>query len=412
MSKVLIIGHHWPEPTTTAAGHRMLQLIEAFSHFGWGVTFVSTASKTEYSLDLEKLGVETASIQLNHFSFDDFIKELDPKYVIFDRFMVEEQFGWRVAQHAPNAVRILNTEDLHSLRKTREGCHKKGEEFTVGTWKQLDTTKREIASIYRSDLSLMVSRFEMGILQEELQIPENLLMHLPFMMEEVTKTTQANWPSFEERKDFITYGNGKHAPNVDSFIYLKKDLWPRIRQELPDANLKIFGAYLPQQIKQMHAPKDGFHVLGWIEKLDLEIQKARIVLAPLRFGAGIKGKITDALKNGSPIVTTKIGEEGMSLNLLSIQSVENSDPTAFVNTAVQLYSKGGLWSEAQKRGLESITEQFSKVKHQNGLHKTLEYLSQNLVQHRNQNFLGALLQHQSMAATKFMGKWIEEKNRN
>ncbi|PRX55017.1 glycosyltransferase [Flagellimonas meridianipacifica] len=411
MSKVLIIGHHWPEPTTTAAGHRMVQLIEAFSHFGWSVTFVSTASKTEYSLNLKKLGVETASIQLNHFSFDDFIKELNPQYVVFDRFMVEEQFGWRVAEHAPKAIQILNTEDLHSLRKTREAYHKKGEEFTLEKWKGGDITKREIASIYRSDLSLMISKFEMITLLEELQIPENLLMHLPFMMEEVTKTTQAKWPSFKERKDFITYGNGKHKPNVDAIIYLKETIWPLIREKLPKADLKVYGAYLPQQIKQMHAPQEGFHVLGWIENLDVEIQKARIVLAPLRFGAGIKGKITDALKNGTPVVTTKIGEEGMSLNLPSIQSVENNDPKTFMDCAVQLYSTRELWCEAQKQGLESINVQYSKTKHQQRLQKTLEGISESILKHRNENFIGALLQHQSMVATKYMGKWIEEKNR-
>ena len=130
MNKVLIIGHNWPEPTTTAAGHRMIQLIRAFLHFEWLVTFVSTAAKTEYSFDLEAIGVETNFVQLNHSSFDEFLKKVHPKYVVFDRFMVEEQFGWRVTEHVPNAIRILNTEDLHSVRKTREKLHKKGEKFT------------------------------------------------------------------------------------------------------------------------------------------------------------------------------------------------------------------------------------------------------------------------------------------
>ena len=411
MIRVLIIGHNWPEPTTTAAGHRMVQLIKAFLHFGWSTTFASTASKTEYSFDLEALGVKTTSVELNHPSFDDFVKNQKPDYVIFDRFMVEEQFGWRVAEYAPKAVRVLNTEDLHSLRKTREKLHKKGGEFTLEKWKHEDITKREITSIYRSDLSLITSEFEMTVLTEHLQIPENLVAHLPFMLEEVPESSLAEWPLFEERRDFITYGNGKHLPNLDAIVYLKETIWPLIREKLPEANLRVYGAYLPQRIKQMHAPKDGFHVLGWVENLDDEIQKARIVLVPLRFGAGIKGKITDALKNGTPPVTTKVGEEGMSLNILPIQSVENNDPKMFMDCAVQLYSKGELWNKAQKLGLESIHGKYSKTEHQEKLRKTLEYVRENIVEHRNRNFIGAIFQHQSMAATKFMGKWIEAKNR-
>ena len=118
--KLLVIGSVWPEPSTTAAGCRMQQLLGAFLRFGYKITFASTASRTEYSLDLEKVGVAEVTIQLNHSSFDDFIKKLLPTIVIFDRFMIEEQFGWRVAEFAPKALRILNTEDLHALRKARE----------------------------------------------------------------------------------------------------------------------------------------------------------------------------------------------------------------------------------------------------------------------------------------------------
>src|SRR6056297_4363571 len=129
--KILVIGYVWPEPTTTAAGCRMLQLLDAFLTFGYDITFASTASKTQYSLDLAKLGVQEVAIQLNHSSFDEFVKELSPNVVVFDRFMVEEQFGWRLAEFAPNALRILNTEDLHALRKSREDAHKKEQPFRV-----------------------------------------------------------------------------------------------------------------------------------------------------------------------------------------------------------------------------------------------------------------------------------------
>src|SRR6056297_2554729 len=150
MSKnLLVIGYIWPEPTTTAAGCRMQQLLDAFLTFGYDITFASTASKTEYSLDLATLGVNEVAIQLNHSSFDEFVKELSPNVVLFDRFMVEEQFGWRVAEFAPNALSILNTEDLHALRKSREEAHKKNLPFGIKDWKnhQQHYGKRPVSTV-------------------------------------------------------------------------------------------------------------------------------------------------------------------------------------------------------------------------------------------------------------------------
>ena len=161
---LFIIGYVWPEPATTAAGHRMLQLIDAFQEFGYTVVFGSTATRTEYSLDLEAKGVQCVNLQLNHTSFDAFVSDLEPAVVVFDRFMVEEQFGWRVVEFAPKALRVLNTEDLHSLRKAREEVYKRGEEFSVNHWKNHPMILREVASIYRSDLTLMISSFEMELL--------------------------------------------------------------------------------------------------------------------------------------------------------------------------------------------------------------------------------------------------------
>ncbi|MCB0373694.1 MAG: glycosyltransferase family 4 protein, partial [Muricauda sp.] len=313
MKKLLVIGYVWPEPSTTAAGCRMQQLLEILITFGYQITFASTASKTEYSLDLTSLGIAEAIIELNNPSFDAFLQELQPDAVIFDRFMVEEQFGWRVAEFAPQAIRILNTEDLHALRKAREEAIKEEVDFMLVNWKNHPMTLREVASIYRCDLTLMVSTFEMALLQE-LGIPKQLLLHLPLFFEAISEEATATWPGFEERTDFVTLGNGKHAPNVDALRILKTTSWPLIRDQLPDVQLHVYGAYLPQQVNEWHDPKTGFLVHGWAEDVGRTLQQAKVLLAPLRFGAGIKGKLLDALRNGTPCVTTSIGAEGMFSN--------------------------------------------------------------------------------------------------
>ncbi|WP_136465153.1 glycosyltransferase [Flagellimonas onchidii] len=410
MKKLLIIGYVWPEPGTTAAGHRMLQLIHTFKTFGYQITFCSTAVRTEYSENLDVLRIDCVPIKLNHHSFDTFIKQLNPEIVIFDRFMVEEQFGWRVAEFVPNAIRILNTEDLHSLRSIRKECLKKDLGFSEELWFQNDNTKREIASIYRSDLTLLVSSFEMDLLTTKLNISKSTLMHLPFMLDGIGEEEKKEWLDFETRQDFISYGNGKHAPNVDSIKYLKETIWPLIRKELPAITLKIYGAYLPQHIKQLHNPKEGFHVMGWVENLDAEIQQSRVCLAPLRFGAGIKGKLIDAMRNGTPSITTKIGAEGMH-DELSWSGIVEDDPARFTKAAVALYQKKESWKQAQRKGLEIINRLYSKEAHQEKLIAGLKTLETNLSNHRSQNFIGQMLLHQTMASTKYMAKWIEEKNK-
>ena len=407
MKKLLVIGHVWPEPTTTAAGNRMMQLLEAFLNKNYQVTFASTAQKTVYSRDLSKLGIPEVTIQLNDSSFDRFIHREQPSMVLFDRFMVEEQFGWRVAEHCPNAIRILNTEDLHSLRDYRGKCLKDNLQFTIEGYFLQDKTKREIASIYRSDLTLLVSYFEKQLLENELQMHPELLWHLPLMFERIEQEKIKTWPKYSQRKDFVAYGNGKHAPNIDAFKGLKERIWPDIRKQLPAAQLHIYGAYLPKFILEMNNLQEGFLVHGWIEELNEKVLNSRVVLAPIRFGAGIKGKLLKAMEHGTPSISTSVGVEGMTKRRWP--GIITDDADAFANAAVTLYQNKKLWKDAQKLGISIINEEYKKEELTTNFFTHLEDIK--LGKHRAKNRIGSLLWHQSMTATKYMGKWIEEKNK-
>lgn len=410
MKNILIIGFVWPEPTT-AAGVRMMQLIKFFQNKEYKIIFVSTASITPYSINLSEYNVVSKNIKLNDTGFDDFLIDLNPNIVVFDRFLSEEQFGWRVAQNLPNAIRILDTEDLHFLRKVREQAAKKGV-FKVSTTelKSSDIAKREVASIFRSDVSLIISSYEMQLLQESFQIPNALLLHLPFMMDEIDELVKRNWINFKERQDFICIGNGKHAPNVDAISYLKKEIWPKIRKELPDVNLKIYGAYLPQHILEMHNPSSGFYIMGWAENASEVVKNARVSLAPLRFGAGIKGKLTEAMHCGTPSVTTTIGVEGMHKNLPWAGIIMN-DKEDFVAAAVTLYNDEENWEIAQNNGVTIVNTIYSQKLLTTVFSEKLEYLKMNLEVHRSDNFIGSMLLHHTMASTKYLSKWIEAKNK-
>ena len=407
---ILIIGYTWPEPTTTAAGNRMMQLIEFFQSQNYGITFASTATKSEYSIDFSAYNIKTENIVLNDSSFDDFIKKLNPDIVLFDRFLTEEQFGWRVAEFVPEALRILDTEDLHSLRQLREKYFKSKIEFTPSKWLQSDTTIREIASIYRCDLSLIISTYEMELLLNEVKMDKSLLLHLPFQLDKIDNTKITNWPNLNTRKDFICIGNGKHAPNIDAIVWLKKEIWPLIRESLPKVNLHIYGGYLPEHIRQMHNPKDGFYVEGWAESVTEVMEQSRINLAPLRFGAGIKGKLIDAMQCGTPSITTSIGAEGIH-GELPWNGWITDDTDSFANAAVALYNNASDWRRSQENGVAIINTFYDKATLDKRLSDKIQNLQNKLTAHRETNFFGALLRHQTLNSSKYMAKWIEAKNK-
>lgn len=407
---LLIIGAVWVEPNSSAAGKRMLQLINQFLEKGYHITFVSAAQKSEKAIDLRSLGIEEASIELNHSSFDDFIKNLAPNIVLFDRFMIEEQFGWRVAEQCPNAITILDTEDLHCLRKTREFCVKKKINFSIAELLKQDITKREIASILRCDLSLIISTYEIELLKDVFKIPSNIIMYLPFLFNEIDVLHTKKWQSFKEREHFIFIGNFFHKPNVDAVLTLKKNIWPIIKKSIPDAELHVYGAYVNQQIQELNNTKEGFLIKGFAKNANKVVEKAKVVLAPLNFGAGIKGKLTEAMLCGTPSVTTSIGAEGMANNFEWNGFIED-DYAAFANKTILLYSDELIWKNSQQKGIQIINEIYSKQKNSTLFFDVLEGIQSNIEQHRNANFLRSLLLHQTIQATKYMSKWIEEKNK-
>jgi len=401
---LLIIGFVWPEPKSSAAGSRMMQLIQLFKTNGYEITFASTAQNLEFSEDISVLGVSAKTIELNSSSFDDFVIEFNPTIVLFDRFMVEEQFGWRVSESCPNALKMLDTEDLHCLRQARQLAIKENREFTLEDLFS-DVAKREIASILRCDLSLMVSEFEIEVLQNQFKVSKDLLFYLPIFAERLNEI-----PSFTERNDFVFIGNFLHEPNWDCVKYLSETIWPLLHKKLPDAKMFIYGAYPSQKVLELHKPKEQFYIMGRADDAFHVVKNAKVVLAPIRFGAGIKGKLLEAMQCGTPSVTSSIGAEAMSGNF-EWNGFVKDNPNEFVEATVKLYNDEKLWQQCQENGFEIVEKRYKKSLFENDFITEINSLSDNLKQHRNNNFFGSILQHHLVSSTKYMSKWIEEKNR-
>ncbi|MEQ3690250.1 MAG: glycosyltransferase, partial [Flavobacterium sp.] len=403
---LVIIGTVWPEPTSTAAGTRMLQIIEVFQKENYKITFLSSASKGENSFDLESIGVATKNIQLNDSSFDILISELNPTIVLFDRFMIEEQFGWRVAENCPNTLRILDTEDLHFLRKARETAYKQNRDLGFEDYIS-DTFKREIASIYRCDLSLIISEYEMQLLTETFKVDASILHYLPFIVQALNEKVFDSFPKFEERKHFVSIGNFLHEPNWQTVLQLKKH-WKSIKIALPEAEMHVYGAYVSGKAKQLHNEKEGFIIKGRAESVEKVFNSAKVLLAPIPYGAGLKGKLLESMQLGLPNVTTSSGAEAMHGNFDWNGFISNSDEE-FIEKAIELYSNEALWNTSQENGIKLINQRFEKSLFEVDFITKINELLSSLNLHRNQNFLGQILQHQTMQSTKFMSRWIELK---
>jgi hypothetical protein len=329
---------------------------------------------------------------------------------LFDRFMMEEQFGWRIAEHCPNALRILDTEDLHSLRKARHQALKDGKAFHIDQLKNYQLAQREIASILRCDISLLISEIEQKLLINHFNIDASLLLYIPFMVEKLPQETIEALPTFEERQHFVTIGNFLHAPNRDLVMYLKKEVWPILRKKLPKAEMHVYGSYAKEQNLQLNQPKERFYVKGRAESAAEVISKAKILLAPLRFGAGLKGKFIDGMQNGTPCVTSSIGAEGM-YGSLPWNGIISDDIETLIDETIHLYTDKTLWEEAQQNGFQILKKRYQREFFQQQLLDKIQTIQENLEAHRTQNFFGSLLKLHNTKSTKYMSLWIQEKNK-
>lgn len=404
-STLLVIAYVWPEPNSSAAGKRMIQLFHAFQQICDRIIVASTAKKSGFEIDLSLLQIEEQEIKLNHDSFDDFIKVLQPHYVLYDRFYMEEQYGWRVRKYCDSAVQILDTEDLHFLRLAREMAYKAKRDLKLSDL-QSDYAKREIASILRCDCSLIISTFELEFLQKEYSVDSSILYYYP-LFEDVSKEPISG---FNERENFVFVGNFWHEPNWQTLLYIKNEIWPGIRSKLHKVELNVYGAYPSEKVFQLNNIRQGFIIKGRVQSSKEVLAQSRVLLAPIVYGAGLKGKLLEAMVTGTPSVTSYYGAEGIedSQNWPGFIACSSED---VIQNSIELYTNAKLWASKQKLGYNLLKSRFSHEEFLPHLIRHLEQLKENLNTYREQNFLGAILRHHTLASNEYMSKWIAEKSK-
>lgn len=410
--KILWILFVWPEPQSSAAGCRTMQLIEASRWAGHEVHLVSPAQSNEAAEKLTAKGYALRRFEPNDPAIDLYLKESAPDVVIFDRFMVEEQFSWRVRENAPNALRVLDTIDLHSLRRIRGRKLKEGSDYSSLSDFDLNSedSLRELASIYRSDLSLVTSDFEFNLLNSKFGVSSEQLF-LSRLFYEKPKSGKF----FSERRDFVFIGNFNHPPNFDGVHFLVQELWRKIRDgvhtvtsEFPE--LHLYGSYVDDQVKALHNPAHGIYLKGWTPDAHETLSQYRVNLAYLRFGAGIKGKISDGWFAGTPCITTEIGAEGM-YESLPFGGAIASDNEQFIMAATNHYTDVEVWNKSQRDGYHLVEQLYNIEKQREAFIALLNTQIGSREESRAKNHIGAMLWREQMRSTEFFSRWIEAKNR-
>ena len=413
----------WPEPKSSAAGVRIDRLIRFFNHVGWSVHISSFAEISDHSIEYAHAHVYHLNPNSPHTL--DSIRAIDPDIVVFDRFIVEEQFGWQVAEACPRAVRILDTEDMHGLREARRLSLRHHSHEML--WKQdfmifedtlaNPTSLRELASMYRVHLNLMVSRDEMDLVGKYYHVDDTYLYYLPLVSEEWKKRTTSNQniESKDVRNHCVFIGNYKHAPNRDAVHHLCTNLWPHIRKRVPNLELHIYGAYADRDIQKLANKSLGITIKGRASDVGTVMNEYFLQLAPLRFGAGIKGKILEAIISQLPTITTPIGNEGLKEYTFGFGfpgEIAESD-NEFIEKTVSLTQNNHRYQQhVETAGL--ISEQLIRDAIEFGYeHRLLKHLSDPsfIEKMLNPSLVHSSFRQTNNLAHKYLSKYIAEKNK-
>lgn len=425
---VLFVSPVWPERSSSAAGVRTADLISSFQARSYDVAYASPSASNDHTRLIQESGVTAFECPPNNEkAFSDVIATTRPAVVVFDRFYAEEMFSFRVKDLIPKTLRVLDMQDVHFLREGRQAAAKAGGSIADVMAARPDATSssclREIASIYRSDLTLVCSPVELDLLVNHYGVPRERLALAPFFAP--PSPHEASPAPYNARSHFIMIGNFRHPPNFDSVRWAVAEVWPRLRAALKGSSdlqeLHIYGSYAPQAAAELHKPSQGVHFKGFAPTLDI-MSRYRVCLAPLRFGAGLKGKIVDSWWHGLPVCTTAVGAEGMTAADAGDGGASGADSpwgglyggtTAeeLAVDAVKLYTDQELWESCQNAGFSLLRRLYDAEGRLAAVHSAIEGALEGLEERRAQDFVGQVLWQQQMRATEYFSRWIELKER-
>ena len=354
---VLIIDSIWPQPDRDSGSMDMMHTIDCFQALGYHVRFAADSEfeiENDYRRTLESRDVQCLS-KAQCSSITAFIEARGAEIDLY--FLSRVHSGGRyfelVRRCAGAAHVIFSTVDLHFVREVREAAVR--EDRAAGVL-AAETRERELYLTRQADATIVVS--EQDKRQLESLVPGAMLYEMPLVRECVDSV-----PPFDARWGIGFVGSYQHTPNVDAVRYLISDLWPLIRTHVPYCELYLAGSDLPADIRSKLP--DGVTYLGYVSDLDAWFDCIRLTIAPLRYGAGAKGKVASSLAHGVPCTATPIAAEGMRL-IDGIHLRIAEDAQTFAQAVAELYQEPELWQRYSEAGLSFATQHLSE---EAGLHR-------------------------------------------
>ena len=346
---VLIVDHRVPMWDRDAGSLRMLYIMKALLNAGIRVTFMpeNLAPTEPYTRQLQALGVEVLYGQLHvNAELDTIGPKLD--LAILSRPHTASRWLDAVREYAPSATVAYDTVDLHWLREARRGeLGSSPRTFGASNGALKSITPKaaalrhlELAMVRATDATIVVSDCERE--QVEQDVPGSRVVVIPTVHD-----VEPYVPPPEDRRGILFVGGFEHPPNIDAAICLAKEVMPAVWRELGDVQVMIVGSEPPPQVAALASPL--VDVTGWVEDLRPLLESSRLMVAPLHYGAGVKGKITQSLAAGLPVVTTPIGAEGLEGGEGEYMLIGESSRELAVET-VRVCEDDELWRDLSRAG--------------------------------------------------------------
>lgn len=362
---VLVIDEIVPTPDRDSGSLRLVGMLEAMVRAGCKVSFFAVMGGLDAGCTVR---LEQAGIRMLNRAAPFLFEELASHGTLYDlvvvcRYPNAHRYLPYIKSFCPNALTVFDTVDLHHWREWRQAVLTRNPSIN----RQAALTRSlELGAIREADLTWVVSDAEQRLLEEE--IPREKLEILSNIHE-----IRGCRNGHAGRRDMFFLGGFHHPPNRDAVIWFVDAVWPSIRIAIPDIRLLLIGSGMPEKIRALEG--NGVVPVGYVADLDPYLDSCRVSIAPLRFGAGVKGKVNMALASGVPVVATPIAVEGMHLRP-GLDVLVAEDAQTFAAEVVRLYQDPELWSGLSGAGLAVSERYFSAAQADQAISRVLDAVQQ------------------------------------
>jgi O-antigen biosynthesis protein len=344
----------FPEPDTNSGSYRVMEIIRILRGEGIGVTVLATDDNgPRYRAALEALGVRCVAYRADGLAdsadrFGALLRSEAFDVAVLVHYYVFRDYVDAVRAFLPDCRLVLDTMDLHYVRRQRK-AELSGEPADQAAAEAERSLELE-ACTWADQIWVVTDAERRTLAAGGCTRPVEVIPNIHRLAPDL--------PGYDQRRGVAFLGGYRHKPNIDAVHFLIQEVLPELRRRLPDVPVLVAGSAAPDEIRRYHDPARGVEVVGWVDDHVRFLSSARVGVAPLRFGAGMKGKVGEYFSCGLPCVTTGVGAEGMDL-VDGETALIADDPAGFAAAVARLYTDPTTWRSVSAAGVRYIAERLS-----------------------------------------------------